>query len=219
MATGKKTNEELKASELFDVSALTAVVTGGGTGIGLTAIARDNNTRFSVAGKPDFKSAQSISQHLMQSEPEEWQETFNTNLTGQFFVTAALLPLLEKGRDSVHGYTSSVINVASISGVMKGTSSGQFAYATSKAGKFFSEIVWRGIVQRINPSAGFIHLTRMMATTFAETRIRVNCIAPGIFPSEMTAGSSGDDQKSTLDMEMTNPAGTIQIRSLPERNS
>ena len=71
----------------------------------------------------------------MQSEPEEWQETFNTNLIGQFFVTAALLPLLEKGRNSVPGYSSSVVNVASISGVMKGTSSGQFAYATSKAGE------------------------------------------------------------------------------------
>lgn len=47
----------------------------------------------------------------------------------------------------------------------------------------------------------------MMATTFSEAKIRVNCIAPGIFPSEMTAGSSGDDQKSTLEMEMSNPAG------------
>ncbi len=54
---------------------------------------------------------------------------------------------------------------------------------------------------------GFIHLTRMMATTFAEAKIRVNCIAPGVFPSEMTAGSSGDDQKSKLDMQMSNPAG------------
>lgn len=55
--------------------------------------------------------------------------------------------------------------------------------------------------------SGFIHLTRMMATTFAEAKIRVNCIAPGIFPSEMTAGSSGEDQKSKLDMSMSNPAG------------
>ena len=51
----------------------------------------------------------------------------------------------------------------------------------------------------------------MMATTFVETKIRVNCIAPGIFPSEMTAGSSGDDQKSTLDMEMSNPAGLMAL--------
>ena len=36
MTTGKKPNEELKASKLFDVSGFTAVVTGGGTGIGLS---------------------------------------------------------------------------------------------------------------------------------------------------------------------------------------
>ena len=61
-------------------------------------------------------------------------------------------------------------------------------------------------LQFVDISIGFIHLTRMMATTFAEAKIRVNCIAPGIFPSEMTAGSSGDDQKSKLDMSMSNPA-------------
>lgn len=46
----------------------------------------------------------------------------------------------------------------------------------------------------------------MMATTFADAKIRVNCIAQGIFPSEMTADSSGDDQKSKLGMQMSNPA-------------
>ena len=53
----------------------------------------------------------------------------------------------------------------------------------------------------------------MMATTFTEMKIR---IVPGIFLSEMTAGFSGDDQKSTLDMEMSNPASTFQVRFLPE---
>jgi len=46
----------------------------------------------------------------------------------------------------------------------------------------------------------------MIATTFAEAKSRDNCIAPGIFSSEMTAGSSGDDNKSNLDMSMSNPA-------------
>ncbi len=253
----KRSNDELKTFQLFDVSKFTAVVTGGGTGIGLmitqalvsngakvyitgrreevlnsvveqyntgpgkiialpgdisskddakrlaeevakkeshgihllvnnAGIAKDDNTRFSQAGKPDFSSAQAISEHLLQSQPEQWAETFQTNITAQFFTTAAFLPLLAKGRDVTPGYTTSVVNVASISGVMKGTSMGQFAYATSKA--------------------GFIHLTKMMATTFAEAKIRVNCIAPGIFPSEMTAGSSGEDNKSKLDMSMSNPA-------------
>ena len=200
-----RSNEDLKASKLFDVSSFSAVVTGGGTGIGLmitqalasnganvyitgrrqealnkvveqyntgpgkiialpgdisskddvkrlaeelaskepkgihllvnnAGIARDDNTRFSKAGTPDWTSAKAISEHFMQSEPEQWAETFETNITAQFFTTMAFLPLLEKGRDVSPGYSPSVVNVASISGVMKGTSGGQFAYATSKAG-------------------------------------------------------------------------------------
>ncbi|KAL8630103.1 hypothetical protein Q9189_004176 [Teloschistes chrysophthalmus] len=256
MASLNKSNEDLKISKLFDVSKFTAIVTGGGTGIGLmitqalvtngakvyitgrredalksvvdqystgpgkivagdiskkdevvrladeitskesngihllvnnAGIARDDNTRFSQAGKPDPKSPQNIAEHLMASESEQWAETFQTNITAQYFMSAAFLPLLAKGREVTPGYSTSIVNVASISGVMKGSSMGQFAYATSKA--------------------GLIHLTRMLATTFAESKVRVNCIAPGVFPSEMTAGSSGDDQKSELKPESSNPAG------------
>lgn len=46
-----------------------------------------------------------------------------------------------------------------------------------------------------------IHLTRMLPTTLCETKIRVNCVAPGLFPSEMTTGES-DDKK------LSNPAGS-----------
>ncbi|KAL8934946.1 MAG: hypothetical protein Q9211_004965 [Gyalolechia sp. 1 TL-2023] len=262
MASLSKTNEELKLNKLFDVSKFTALVTGGGTGIGLmitqalvtngakvyitgrreealkavveqydtgpgkiialpgdinskddvkrladevaskesdsgihllvnngkaTGVARDDNTRFDKNDKPDTQSAQSISEHLMRSEPENWEETFRTNITAQYFVAAAFLPLLAKGREVTPGYSTSIVNVSSVSGVMKGSSKGQFAYATSKA--------------------GLIHLTRMMATTFVDAKIRVNCIAPGLFPSEMTAGDSGPDQKSELEPKLSNPAG------------
>jgi len=258
MSTGARSNEELKITRLFDVSAFTAVVTGGGSGIGLmitqalvtngakvyitgrreealntvvekystgpgkiialpgditnkeevkrladevgskepkgiqllvnnAGIAVEDNTKYSAAGQPDFKSADSIFEHFWKSDVEQWQETFRTNLTAQFFTTLAFLPLLSKGRHNSPGYSPSVVNIASVSGVMKSNSGGQFAYATSKA--------------------GFLHLTRMMANTFAETKIRVNCIAPGLFPSEMTAGSSNEDQKSRVDVEMSNPAG------------
>ncbi|PMD38907.1 NAD(P)-binding protein [Hyaloscypha variabilis F] len=149
-------------------------------------IARDDNTKYSN-GKPDFKSAQSISDHLMKSDPQAWAETFSTNVSSQFFVSAAFLPLLAKANGCLPGFTSSIINITSISGVMKGSSNGQFAYASSKA--------------------AFLHLTRMMATTFVETKVRVNSIAPGVFPSEMTAGESNEHQKSSLDSEASNPKG------------
>lgn len=70
----------------------------------------------------------------MQSEQEQWADTFRTNVTAQSFTTMAFLPLLEKGRNLSPGYTSSVVNIASISGVMNGTSGGQFAYAIFKVG-------------------------------------------------------------------------------------
>lgn len=253
MASGKADNQDLKASSLFDVSHVTAIVTGGGTGIGLmisqgqlshelpkqitrtlrtdaalqsngakvyitgrradplentiklystgpgsihalsgdvsdksdvqrmakemaqkepkgihllvnnAGIARDSNTSFSANGQPDMSSPEAISEHFMKSETEQWEDTFRTNVTANFFMSMAFLPLLAKGRDVTPGYTSSVVNVSSISGAMKGTSMGQFSYASSKAAA--------------------THLSKMLATTFKDTKVRVNTIAPGIFPS------------------------------------
>ena len=102
-------------------------------------------------------------------------------------MSMAFLPLLAKGTTKTPGYSSSVVNVSSISGSMKGSSMGQFSYASSKAAS--------------------THLGRMLATTFKDVKVRVNTIAPGVFPSEMTAGSSGEDNKSQLDMELSNPSG------------
>lgn len=133
-----------------------------------------------------MSSADAISKHFLQSEEQQWLDTFHTNVAGQYFMSMAFLPLLAKGTSTTPGYSSSVVNVSSISGAMKGSSGGQFAYASSKA--------------------AFTHMSRMLATTFQNVKVRVNTIAPGVFPSEMTAGSSGEDNKSQLDMEMSNPA-------------
>lgn len=123
----------------------------------------------------------------MKSDPQAWASTFETNVSSQFFVAAGFLPLLAKSLSSTPGFSPSIVNITSISGVMKGSSNGQFAYASSKA--------------------AFLHLTRMMATTFVEAKVRVNSIAPGVFPSEMTAGESDEHQKSELESEASNPAG------------
>jgi len=258
MGNGKASNEDLTASKLFDVSHITALVTGGGTGIGLmitqalvangakvyitsrreevlqktddlydsgpgqiiplqgdvsdkddvarlykelsekepkglhllvnnAGIARDDATKFSDNGQPDMSDPSAISAHFLKSTPESWADTFRTNVGNIFWMSMTFLPLLAKGKDVTPGYTSSVVNVSSISGYMKGSSSGQFAYASSKAAA--------------------THLGRMLATTFAGTGVRVNTIAPGVFPSEMTTGSSDEDNKSVIDKGMSNPAG------------
>jgi len=99
----------------------------------------------------------------------------------------AFLPLLAKGRETTPGYSSQIVNVSSISGAMKGSSMGQPAYATSKA--------------------ALTHLSRMIATLTKDIKVRVNVIAPGLFPSEMTTGESDEGNKSNIDKKMTNPAG------------
>jgi NAD(P)-dependent dehydrogenase (short-subunit alcohol dehydrogenase family) len=124
----------------------------------------------------------------MRSEPEHWAETFQTNVVGGFFMSMAFLPLLVKGHHVSPGYTSSIINTCSNSALLNHTTHGHISYAASKA--------------------AFLHLSRMLSTTFAPTGVRVNVLAPGIFPTEMTAGSSGPDQKSSLEkMAMPNVAG------------
>ena len=132
-------------------------------------------------------SAEAISKHFLKSEDQQWLDTYQTNVSAQFFMSMAFLPLLAKGRGSVPGYSSSVVNISSISGAMKGSSGGQFAYATSKAAS--------------------THLSRMLATAFAQTAVRVNTVCPGVFPSEMTAGESDGNNKSELDMKSSSPSG------------
>ncbi|KAK6583713.1 hypothetical protein PZA11_003443 [Diplocarpon coronariae] len=144
METGAANNGQLKSSKLFDVSNFSAIVTGGRSGIGLMItqtlaangakiyitgrrIARDDNTKYSN-GKPDFKSAESISKHLMKSDPQTWADTFSTNVSSQFFVSAAFLPLLAKSLAS--GFSPSIMSTTSIPGVMKSSSNWQFAYAS-----------------------------------------------------------------------------------------
>ncbi|SCO86250.1 related to NAD(P)H-dependent oxidoreductase [Fusarium oxysporum] len=258
MATHHAKNEVLKAAALFDVSHITAVVTGGATGIGLmitqalqsngakvyitgrrkevleqtqktygtgpgsihvlpgdvserdeairlaeevgnkepngihllvnnAGIAEDENTKFSSAGEPDTSDAKALSEHFLKTEPQQWADTLKTNVTGPYYMSMAFLPLLAKGRETTPGYSSQIVNVSSISGAMKGSSMGQPAYATSKA--------------------ALTHLSRMIATLTKDIKVRVNVIAPGLFPSEMTTGESDEGNKSNIDKKMTNPAG------------
>lgn len=53
MASLNKSNEDLKLSKLFDVSNFTAIVTGGGTGIGLmiTQALATNGAKVYITGR------------------------------------------------------------------------------------------------------------------------------------------------------------------------
>lgn len=126
-----------------------------------------------------------MSQNLFHNEDsniEDWMSTYRTNVPQCFFMTTAFLPLLNKSSEHHHGYSGCVINTCSISGIVK-TAQHHFAYNASKA--------------------AVIHLTKMLGWEIANNgiKVRVNSIAPGVFPSEMTAGESGDNQKSEIPKE------------------
>lgn len=94
-----------------------------------------------------------------------WDELMGLNLRTPFLLTQALLPLLEIGASAED--PARIVNIGSIGGLMP-QSNGAHAYGCSKAA---------------------IHqLTRMLASDLRSRNINVNAIAPGYFPSDMTAG-------------------------------
>ncbi|KAK0726042.1 reductase-like protein [Lasiosphaeris hirsuta] len=133
----------------------------------------------------ESSSATEMKQNLFDTSKtslEDWTSTYATNVASTFFTTAAFLPLLAASTERQPGWSATVINISSISGLVK-SAQHHFAYNASKAAA--------------------AHLTRMLAAEMAENglRIRVNSIAPGVFPSEMTAQESDEFQKSHIPSE------------------
>ncbi|KAI1174786.1 NAD(P)-binding protein [Nemania sp. FL0916] len=114
---------------------------------------------------------------------DNWQDSFLTNTTSVYLVTSAFLPLLAKAASSPAQQVGCVINNTSAAGLLRNTARHQFSYNVSKAGA--------------------IHLTRQLAFDLSHEKIniRVNGLAIGFFPSEMTAGSSNDENESVYDVD------------------
>ncbi|KAF7524416.1 hypothetical protein G7054_g11433 [Neopestalotiopsis clavispora] len=145
-----------------------------------------NNAGISTSTvSTEASSAEEAKQNLFDTESatfDEWTESYQTNVAQIYFMTAAFLPLLQKSTEKHQGWSSTVINISSISGMVK-TAQHHFPYNASKGAA--------------------IHLNRMLASEIAGQgmKIRVNSIAPGVFPSEMTADGSGSDQKSHIEKD------------------
>ncbi|KAF4587172.1 NAD(P)-binding protein [Ophiocordyceps camponoti-floridani] len=141
----------------------------------------------------EAKSAQDLKTTLFDEKKatfDDWLDTYRTNVASVYFTTAAMLPLLQASTEQHAGWSGTVINIGSVSGFVK-TAQKHFSYNSSKA--------------------AVAHLTRMMASEVADAgvKVRINNLAPGVFPSEMTAGESDDAQKSRLDKQMVShiPSG------------
>ena len=113
---------------------------------------------------------------------DDWADVYRTNVASVYFTTTAFLPLLQKSSERHHGWSGTVINISSISGIVK-SAQHHFSYNASKSAA--------------------IHLTRLLAAEVANNhlKVRINSIAPGVFPSEMTGSDSDQYQKSHLPKE------------------
>jgi NAD(P)-dependent dehydrogenase (short-subunit alcohol dehydrogenase family) len=100
---------------------------------------------------------------------DRWQDVLNVNVTGTWAVTMGF------GRGMVERRSGSILNVASVAG-LQGTPPGvlnALGYSTSKA--------------------AVIGFTRDLAVKWGPYGVRVNAIAPGFFPTRMTAGLLRDE--------------------------
>jgi len=88
----------------------------------------------------EASSAEEMKKNLFDNDDstiDDWVDTYRTNVPQCFFMTTAFLPLLAKATEHQHGYSGCVINVCSISGIVK-TAQHHFAYNASKAAGEFS---------------------------------------------------------------------------------
>ncbi|KAG9525383.1 NAD(P)-binding protein, partial [Aureobasidium melanogenum] len=240
-------NSNFQLSEVFDVKGKVALVTGGGSGIGLmaTQALATNGAKVYIVGRtedklktvqqtygkdisgeiipivgdvtkkseieklvkeieskegyldilvnnagiatgkltPDGKNADEMKKNLFDEDTfEDWSDIYTTNVIAPFFLSTAFLPLIQKATERTHGWSGTIINISSISGLVR-ISQGHFNYNASKG--------------------AMVHLNKMLSSEIQSSglKIRVNAIAPGVFPSEMTTGESKDDQKSELPKE------------------
>jgi NAD(P)-dependent dehydrogenase (short-subunit alcohol dehydrogenase family) len=102
------------------------------------------------------------------AEVEEFRRVVEINLIAQYALTrAAARDMIDSGRGGT------VVNVASILGMVGVGQIPQAGYTAAKG--------------------GLVNLTRELAAQWARKGVRVNTLAPGWFPSEMTAEMFADE--------------------------
>jgi NAD(P)-dependent dehydrogenase (short-subunit alcohol dehydrogenase family) len=102
-------------------------------------------------------------QPSLEMPPEEFARIVNVNLVGNFIVAQAAGRVMKDQTPDAKGQRGAIVNVASLNSFISLTE--VLAYASSKS--------------------GVMGLTRGLANEWAQYGIRVNGIAPGVFPTEL----------------------------------
>lgn len=116
---------------------------------------------------------------------EEWDSVVHTNLDSFFNVLNPLILPMASRKNKNGGR---IITISSVSGIMGNR--GQTNYSASKA--------------------GIIGASKALAVELAARKITVNCIAPGIIESEMTASIDEQTKEKMISMVPMGRSGTPQ---------
>lgn len=106
---------------------------------------------------------------------EGWQATLDLNLSTPFFLAQALVPAMKK-----KGW-GRILNIASLQS--ERAFPGGISYGASKG--------------------GISQLTRAMAEAWSPLGITANALAPGFFPTELTAAVFGDEERTARNAAQT----------------
>lgn len=116
-------------------------------------------------------------------EPEEWNKTINTNLTGTFLTVKYAVPMLKR-------QGGSIIITASVNGTRIFSNTGAIAYSSTKAAQ--------------------VAFTKMAALELAKHRIRVNVVCPGAIDTNIEESTEKRDiEKEKEPVEF--PEGKIPL--------
>ena len=120
-------------------------------------------------------------QLMLRMNEDDFTQVVQTNLTGTFLCSKAVLKPMMKARKG------SIVNITSVIGQMG--NAGQANYAASKAG-----------------IEGF---SKSLAKEMGSRGIRVNCIAPGFITTNMTDEMSEEQKKGILDATALQRMGNV----------